>query len=118
MNKFILKIIANSLAIYFAAYIFPSIILDSSVAPLLAGLALTLLNLLLRPFLVLLLSPFIFLTAGFLTLIINTWMLMLVDWMIPFLHIPGFWLKFVVAVMIAVFDLGAVKLYRRCRLST
>ena len=106
MKKFVFKAISNSLALYLAAFLFPSITMNNLLTPVLAGLVLAVLCISLRPLLVLLLSPLVLLTAGLLTLIINTWMLMLTEAITGhMLDIPGFWLTAVVAMIAALFDL-------------
>lgn len=112
MKRFILKVISNSIAFYAAIYLFSSISVNSDFTPILAGMVLAMLNLLLRPLLVLILAPFILLTVGLLTLVINTWMVMLTDKLIPIINIPGFGLSLLVALIIIVFDRITVKLYK------
>lgn len=91
MNRLVLKIIANTFALYAAALVLPSAGLNGVWAGLLAGTVLTLLNVLIRPFLLLITLPVNMITLGLFTLIINTWMVMLTDKIIPGVTIPGFW---------------------------
>jgi len=116
MKKFVCKAIGNTLALYLAAFLFPSITMENLLAPLWAGLVLTVLSISLRPLLVLLLSPFVLLTAGLLTLVINAWMLMLTEAVTGhMLEIPGFWLTAAVAMIAALFDLQTRRMALRGR---
>lgn len=112
MERLLLKIGACSVALYFAAAVFPSIRLSYPWAPLLAGVVLAILHISLRPLLILILSPFILVTAGILTLVINAWMLMLANTIIwHMFYIPGFWLTVAVAGIVAIFDIGSRKVF-------
>ena len=79
MRKLMLKVIANMVAFYCAAKLFPGMQLDGIATAVWAGLILGIVNLLLRPILFLLTLPVNFLTLGLFTLILNTWMVMLTD---------------------------------------
>jgi len=91
MNRLVLKIIANTLALCAAALILPAAGLNGMWAGLLAGIVLTLLHVLIRPLLLLITLPFNLISLGLFTLVINAWMVMLTDKIIPGVTIPGFW---------------------------
>lgn len=112
LKRLLVKIAACSAALYFAAAVFPSIRLADPLAPLFAGLVLAVLNISLRPLLILILSPLVMITAGLLTLVINAWMVMLTSLIIRHQYsISGFWLTVIVACVVAVFDLGSQRLF-------
>jgi len=101
----ILKIIVNIGGFYLAALFFPNIAYDSPAVLLGAGLVLGLVNILVRPLLVLLTLPISILTFGLFTIVINTLMVSLTGVLIDGLHIPGFWHAFAVAVFISVLNM-------------
>jgi putative membrane protein len=101
MQKLVLKLIANMVAFYCAAKLFPAIHLNSMETAVWAGLILGGVNLLIRPLLFLITLPVNLLTVGLFTLILNTWMVMLTDKLLSGLQIPGFWLAFATAVIIS-----------------
>ncbi|MGE5582456.1 MAG: phage holin family protein [Bacillota bacterium] len=101
MRKLIIQIIANITAFFIAARLFPAIKLDTPDIIIWAGLILALLNLILRPPLFMLTLPINFITLGLFTLILNTWMVMLTDTLLPGMRIPAFWLSFAVALIIS-----------------
>jgi len=105
MRKLFCGTLINSVSIYIAALVFSSIKIEEVYYLLLAGLVLTLVNLLIRPLLIILALPFNVITLGLFTLVINTWMVMLTDWFITGIHIPGFWVSLTVAVLIILFKL-------------
>ena len=61
---FLIRVLMNALAIYFAAAIVPGIELSGVVAALGSGLVLGLVNAVVRPILILLTLPFTLLTLG------------------------------------------------------
>jgi putative membrane protein len=100
MRKLVLKVIANMVAFYCAAKLFPSISLNGIETAVWAGLILGVANLLIRPLLFLITLPINLLSLGLFSLVINTWMVMLTDTFLSGLHIPGFWLSFATAVIV------------------
>ena len=98
MMRFIVRILANALAIYLAAYFvvgfdFPHEVQDWKLL-LLAGLLLALFNAILKPILKLVSAPFILLTLGLFTLVINIALLWLLSQFLPQLTISGLWAYF------------------------
>ena len=98
MMRFIIRILANALAIYLAAYFvtgfdFPHELQDWKLL-LLAGLLLAIFNAVLKPVLKLISAPFIILTLGLFTLVINIALLWLLSQFLPQLTISGLWAYF------------------------
>lgn len=116
MIRLILRVGANTFALYAAALVLPAVVLDSIRAGLLAGMALTLLHMLIRPFLLLIALPVNLITLGLFTLVINAWMLMLTDKMIAGLTIPGFWPALAAALLVTLVNLPLTSILLRGRL--
>ena len=98
MMRFIVRILANALAIYLAAYFvagfdFPNQVRDWKLL-LLAGLILAIFNATLKPILKLISTPLVFLSLGLFTLIINIALLWILSQIIPELSIANFWAYF------------------------
>lgn len=91
MTRLAFRIAANTLALYAASLLFPAVVLTGVGAALLAGTVLTLLNVLIRPFLLLITLPINLLTLGLFTLVINAWMVLLAAKLIAGLTVTGFW---------------------------
>jgi putative membrane protein len=70
-----------------------------------AGVVLGVVNLLIRPVLLLLTIPINILTLGLFTLVINTLMVMLTDTLVESLDIPGFGVAFLIALMVYVLNM-------------
>lgn len=101
--RFIIRILANSLAIYLAAYFIPGVILSGDWKTLLiCGLVLSLMNMIIRPILKLISLPLIILTLGLFTLVINVIIIWLLTRFIPELIINGLLAFILTALVVAV----------------
>ena len=108
MRKFIINFFANSCAFY-VAQTFLGIITCDDYAILLAGaFVLALVNMIIRPVLMLVSLPVNIITFGIFILIINTWMVMLADFFVPGFHINGFWRAFIASLLV----IGFIALFR------
>lgn len=115
MSRLVLRIGTNTLALYAATLVLPAVILNSIWAGLLAGTVLTLLHVLIRPFLLLIALPVNLITLGLFTLVINTWMVMLTDRMIAGLTISGFWPALAAALLVTLVSLPLTSILLRGR---
>jgi putative membrane protein len=73
--------------------------IDTPSTLVLAGLLLGVVNAVVRPVAILLTLPMTVLTLGFFLLIINAGMIGLVAWILPGMHVAGFWSAFWTAVI-------------------
>ncbi len=112
MRKFIYIAFSNLLALYLVGMIFPSIQWDHFLTLVEAAVLLTIFNWMLRPVIMLAALPINLITVGLFVLIINAWMVMLTDWLIPGWQIPGFWLALVTGVIVVLCNSAAKRLYR------
>jgi putative membrane protein len=90
--RFIIRILANSLAIYLAAYFIPDV--DVTVSGgwkifLICGLVLSLINIIIKPIFKLISLPLIIITLGFFSLVINILTIWLLTKFVPQLSITG-----------------------------
>jgi putative membrane protein len=89
--KWLLAWLANAAALIGLAYLYPAVQVADFKTALLVAVVLGLINLLIRPVLVLLTLPVTLLTFGLFLLIINGAMFLLASEMISGFHINGFW---------------------------
>ena len=90
MKVAILKLLTNAGGFYLASFFFPRITYDRPAVLLWAGLMLGLVNILVRPILVILTLPINLLTFGLFTLVINTLMVLITGALIGVTY-TGFW---------------------------
>lgn len=91
MKSFFLRWLITAFSVLVAAQLLDGITYSGWGALLLAALVLGLLNALIRPVLLFLSLPFIFVTMGLFILIVNAAMLKLTSGLTPGFHVTGFW---------------------------
>jgi putative membrane protein len=84
-------LLINSIVIFAGSYLLRGVSLKNYWTALGVAIVLSILNLLIRPFIVLLTLPLNILTLGLFTLVINAWILMLADKLMDGFKIDGFW---------------------------
>jgi putative membrane protein len=90
-RAFFSRWLVNTLAVLVAAHVVKGISYESYLALLVASFVLGILNAFLRPVLVLLSLPLLFLTLGLFTFVINAILLYAVGWLVKSFHVEGFW---------------------------
>ena len=83
-------LLINSIVIFIGSYIVKGVSLKNYWTALGVAVVLAILNLMIRPFIVLLTLPLNILTLGLFTLVINAWILMLADKLIDGFEMDGF----------------------------
>jgi len=89
--KFVIRLLLSSLAVIITAYLLPGVEVASFTSALIIAALLGLLNVTVKPLLVLLTIPFTILTLGLFLLVINAVMILLADSIIPGFDVDGFW---------------------------
>lgn len=112
MKKLILQVAINSVSFYVVSLVLAQVRLNGYYTAIMAGTVLTILNISVRPLLMLVAFPFNLLTFGLLTLVVNTLMVMLTESAVPGLNIQGFWMSFLTAVLISLINLPFHRFYR------
>ena len=87
----ILRLIVNVIAIMLAAYLVPGVTVGGWGTAILLALVLGILNVLVKPVLVILTLPVSFLTLGLFVLIINVLILFLAAALVPGFELASFW---------------------------
>lgn len=83
-------LLINSIVIFLGSYIVRGVNLKNYWTALGVAIVLSILNLLIRPFIILLTLPLNILTLGLFTLVINAWILMIADKLIDGFSLDGF----------------------------
>jgi|SRR5712692_6205432 len=88
---FLIRLIANTLAILAAAYIVPGIEVSGGLALIAAALVLALINAVVRPVLLFLTLPFTLVTLGLFIFLLNAFCLWLTSVLVKGFDVQGFW---------------------------
>ncbi len=90
MSKLFIKYISIVLTIYLLSLVSHTIMIGNIPALLIMGVVLLLVNLILRPILLLITLPFSLLTLGFFSFIVNAWTIMIADYFVTGIDMGGF----------------------------
>jgi len=104
MTRLVLKWALNSFALFFVMKLISGVQIDRFQDLLLATLVIGLLNVFLKPIIVLLTLPVTVLTLGLFTLVINGVIFYLAAHLVPGFHIAGFGSAFVAALLYSLFS--------------
>jgi putative membrane protein len=94
----------NTLSLWVADSLFDGIAFESPKSLFIAGLVLGIVNVFVKPVLVILTLPLTIVTLGVFVLVLNALMLLLVAWLVPGFTVSGFWTGFFVALFVSVFS--------------
>lgn len=89
--NFIIKLLLSALAVMLVAYLLPGVTVESFWVALVVAALLALLNVTLKPILVVLTIPVTILTLGLFLLVINALIILLADALISGFMISNFW---------------------------
>lgn len=105
MMRLALRIAANAIALFIAAFLLPAVTLSNELAALLAGTVLALVNIFVRPLLILITLPVNLISLGLFTLVINAWMVMLTAYIVGGITVNGFWAALIAALMVTLVNM-------------
>ena len=105
MKRQIYRVLINTFAFFVAAQFLP-IVATTPLHFLWAGIVLALVNLMIRPVLIILTIPLNLITLGVFTLIINTWMIMITSGLLPGFYVPGFRVALLASIMVSLANWG------------
>jgi putative membrane protein len=102
---FLIRLIANALAILAAAYIVPGIEVSGGLALIAAALVLGLINAVVRPVLLFLTLPFTLVTLGLFIFLLNAFCLWLTSLLVKGFDVQGFWSAVLGAMIVSLVSL-------------
>ena len=98
----ILKWLGYALTVMFVAWIIPGISVENFLSALLVAVVLGLINVFIKPILMLITLPINFITLGLFTLVLNALLLMLAGYVTPGFDVDGFWSAFFGALILSI----------------
>ena len=99
------KILVNGLAVLIAAYLLPGIHVDGMVTAVIIAAVLILLNLVVKPILVILTFPITVITLGLFLLVINALIIMLASSIVPGFKVDGFWWALLFSIILSIIQM-------------
>jgi putative membrane protein len=101
MLGFLVRAVIVALGLWLATIWVHGVSIDTPATLILAGVLLGIVNSIVRPIAILLTLPMTIVTLGLFLLVINAGMVALVAWMLPGMHVAGFWAAFWTAVVVS-----------------
>lgn len=100
----ILKWLISTVAIMFASYLLPGVMLTGFWSALWVALFLGLVNTFIKPLLILLTLPINILTLGLFTFVINALLILLASSVIDGFSVSGFWVALLFSIILSLFN--------------
>jgi len=101
--KIIIKLILTAIAVFIIAKFLPGVSLDDSLAtPLIVALVLAILNVLVKPLLIILTLPITILTLGLFLLVINALIILLADNLIDGFGVSSIWTAILFSILLSI----------------
>ncbi|HSV88538.1 MAG TPA: phage holin family protein [Bacteroidales bacterium] len=100
--KFFLKVLVTSLAVVVAAYLLPGVDLQNFLTAVFVAFVLGILNMLLKPILVLLTIPVTIFSFGLFLLVINAFIVLLADFLVGGFEVHNFWWALLFSILLSV----------------
>ena len=101
MIGFLIRGVIVAIGLWVATLWVPGVVIDRPSTLLLAGILLGVVNSVVRPIAIVLTLPMTIATLGLFLLVINAAMVGLVAWMLPGMHVAGFWSAFWTSVVVS-----------------
>lgn len=98
----LIRLLINAVAVVICAYFIPGVVVDGFLSALWVAVVLAILNTFLKPILMLLSLPINIITFGLFTIIVNTVIILLTDYLVPGLTIETFWLAVLFSIVLAI----------------
>lgn len=101
MIGFLIRASIVALGLWLATVWVDGVSIDTPGTLILAGVLLGMVNSIVRPIAIVLTLPMTIITLGLFLLVINAGMVALVAWMLPGMHLAGFWSAFWTSVLVS-----------------
>jgi putative membrane protein len=102
--KLIIRILLTALAVVLIAKFLPGVSVESYLTAIIVAVVLAILNLIVKPILVILTLPVTILTLGLFLLVINAIIILLADSFISGFGVDGFWIALIFSLLLSVFQ--------------
>lgn len=98
----LIQILVSALAVFASAYILPGVHVDTFLTAIIVAIILGVVNMILKPILVVLTLPITIITLGLFYFVINALMILLVANLVPGFTVDGFWWALLYSLVLSV----------------
>lgn len=102
--NFLIRLLVTALAAMLTAYLLPGVTIKDFISALVLALVLAILNLLVKPILILLTLPVTILTLGLFLLVINAIIILLASKLVKGFSVDGFWWALIFSLVLTVIN--------------
>jgi len=102
--NWIIRLLLNGLAVVLTAYLLPGVSVEDYGTALIVALILSIVNVLVKPILVILTIPITIVTLGLFLLVINAAIILFVDNLVSGFHVNGFWWALLFSLILSIFN--------------
>lgn len=102
--NWIINLLLNGLAVVLAAYLLPGVSVEDYGTALIVALILAVVNVLVKPILIILTIPITILTLGLFLLVINAALILFVDNLVGGFHVDNFWWALLFSLILSIFN--------------
>ena len=89
--NFIIKLLLTAVAVVISAYLLPGVHVDDFLTAIIIGAVLAVLNVTVKPLLIIFTIPATLFSLGLFLLVINAVIILIADWVVPGFEVDGFW---------------------------
>lgn len=100
--NYLFKLLLSALAVYILVQVLPGVHADNFATAILVAFALSVLNLFVKPLLIILTLPVTILTLGLFLLAINAFIIMMAGGLIENFHVDSFWWALLFSLLLSV----------------
>lgn len=101
--NFLTRLVTSSLAIIIVTYLLrPGVTVDEPVTAIIVAAVLALLNMVIKPLLIILTLPITVVSLGLFLLVINALIIMLAGNIVPGFHVSGFWWALLFSIILSI----------------
>ncbi len=102
--NWIIRLLLNGLAVVLTAYLLPNVEVSDYGTALIVALILAIVNVLVKPILVILTIPITIVTLGLFLLVINAAIILFVDNLVAGFEVKGFWWALLFSLILSIFN--------------
>lgn len=101
---FLLRILLTAVVVVFLAKFLPGVSVAGYLTAIIVALVLALLNLVVKPILILLTLPVTLLTFGLFLIVINAFIILMADAFVSGFDVSGFWIAVLFSILLSIFQ--------------
>ena len=103
MNTLV-KILLSSIAVIIASYLLPGVYVDGFITAIIIAVLLSLLNVTVKPLLIVLTIPITVFTLGLFLLVINALIILMADAIVPGFEVQNFWWALIFSLLLSLIN--------------